>query len=245
MRSVGKHAIVTGAASGIGLATANRLARSGEWNLTLVDLDADAIRTAADFELDGHLVHPGDISDPASVESVFLEARKVLGPLHALANIAGLSTLDDVKLEEVSVETFDRILSVNLRGAFLMCKRALPLLRESGGGAIVNVGSVASILGVGGASYVASKHGIVGLSRHIAYRYANENIRSTVVCPGPTATPMIAISRAKGQVPVQPGVIGRDAEPDEIAALITFLMSDDAAMITGSVHAVDGGFSQH
>ena len=129
---MGKHAIVTGAASGIGLATANRLARSGEWNLTLVDLDADAIRTAVDFELDGHLVHPADISDPDSVESVFLEARKVLGPLHALANIAGLSTLDDVKLEEVSVETFDRILSVNLRGTFLMCKRALPLLRESG-----------------------------------------------------------------------------------------------------------------
>jgi NAD(P)-dependent dehydrogenase (short-subunit alcohol dehydrogenase family) len=129
-----------------------------------------------------------------------------------------------------------------------MCQHAVVALRESGGGAIVNVGSVASILGTGGASYVSSKHGVAGLTRHIAYRYAAENIRATLVAPGPTATPMMDIVRAKAGAPPtsgQPGMIARDATADEVASLIAYLMSDDAAMITGAVYAVDGGMSQH
>jgi len=240
-------AIVTGAASGIGLAVANRLAAAG-WRLALADLDADKTRAAIDFDPEGHLIQATDISDAAAVESLFKETRAALGPLNAVANVAGLTMLEDSLLEDVAPETFTRVLDVNVRGTFVMCQHAVVALRESGGGAIVNVGSVASVLGTGGAAYVTSKHAVAGLTRHIAYRYAAENIRATLVAPGPTATPMIDLVRNKKGAPTtsgRPGMIPRDATADEVASLIVYLMSDDAAMITGSIHAVDGGMSQH
>jgi NAD(P)-dependent dehydrogenase (short-subunit alcohol dehydrogenase family) len=240
-------AIVTGAASGIGLAVANRLAAAG-WRLALADLDADKIRSAIDFDPAGHLIQATDISDAAAVERLFKETRATLGLLNAVANVAGLTMLEDSLLEDVAPETFSRVLDVNVRGTFVMCQHAVVALRESGGGAIVNVGSVASVLGTGGAAYVTSKHAVAGLTRHIAYRYAAENIRATLVAPGPTATPMIDLVRSKSGAPVtsgREGMIARDATADEVASLIVYLMSDDAAMITGSIHAVDGGMSQH
>ncbi|MET0820811.1 MAG: SDR family oxidoreductase [Aeromicrobium sp.] len=244
----GQVAIVTGAASGIGLATANRLAAAG-WRLALADLDADKIGQAIDFEPGSHLIHATDISDEAGVASLFGQTRSVLGPVNAVANVAGLTMLEDSLLEDVSADTFSRVIDVNVRGTFMMCQHAVTALRESGGGAIVNVGSVASVLGTGGAAYVTSKHAVAGLTRHIAYRYAAENIRATLVAPGPTATPMIDLVRTKKGAPAvsggTPGVIGRDATADEVASLIVYLMGDDAAMITGSIHAVDGGMSQH
>jgi NAD(P)-dependent dehydrogenase (short-subunit alcohol dehydrogenase family) len=242
--SAGRIAVVTGAASGIGLATARRLAAQG-WRLALADLDAGAVKDVAGFPLDGHLVQATDIADPDAVTTLFARVGAELGPVRAVANVAGLTVVEDGRIEDVSLETFDRVIGVNLRGTFLMCKAAIPALRAAGGGAIVNVGSVASVKGTGGVSYVSSKHGVLGLSRQIAYRYAAEGIRCTVVAPGPTATPMIAIARAKGAVQTVPGVVPRDAEADEVASLIVYLLSDDAAMITGSVHLVDGGMSQH
>jgi NAD(P)-dependent dehydrogenase (short-subunit alcohol dehydrogenase family) len=242
--SAARVAVVTGAASGIGLATARRFAAQG-YRLALADLDAGAVKDAVDFPLEGHVVSATDISDPDAVTALFAQVAAELGPVNALANVAGLTVVEDTRIEDVSIETFDRIIGVNLRGTFLMCKAAIPALRAAGGGAIVNVGSVASIKGTGGVSYVSSKHGILGLSRQIAYRYAEERIRCTLVAPGPTATPMIAIARSKGAVPVAPGTVPRDTEADEVAALIAFLASDDAAMITGTVHAIDGGMSQH
>lgn len=239
-----RTAVVSGAASGIGLATANRLAARG-WTLALADLDAGAVKDAVDFPLDGHVVRATDISDPDQVAGLFAQVESELGPLKAVANVAGLTLVEDGRIEDVPLEVFDRVVGVNLRGTFLMCKAAIPLLRAAGGGAIVNVGSVASIKGTGGVSYVSSKHGLAGLTRQIAYRYAPEHIRATLVCPGPTDTPMIAIARAKGAVPAAPGTIPRDTTADEVASFIAYLASDDAAMVTGSVHVVDGGMSQH
>ncbi|MEU7817111.1 SDR family oxidoreductase [Pseudonocardia sp. NPDC049154] len=239
-----RTAIVSGAASGIGLATARRLAAQG-WTLALVDLDAAAVKEAVDFPLEGHLVRATDISDPDQVSGLFAQVEAELGPLKAVANVAGLTVVEDGRIEDVSLEVFDRVVGVNLRGNFLMCKGAIPALRAAGGGAIVNVGSVASVLGTGGAAYVSSKHGLAGLTRQIAYRYAAENIRCSLVCPGPTDTPMIAIARAKGTVPAAPGAIPRDVTADEVASFIAYLVGDDAAMVTGSVHVVDGGMSQH
>jgi NAD(P)-dependent dehydrogenase (short-subunit alcohol dehydrogenase family) len=239
-------AVVTGAASGIGLATANRLASEG-WRLALADLDGEAVAAAIDFDPAGHVIHSTDISDPAAVDHLFTESRRALGPPNAVANVAGITLQADARLEDVSLETFDRVIGVNLRGTFLMCRRALPELRAAGGGTIVNVGSVASVRGLGGAAYVASKHGLAGLTRHIAYRYAHENIRSVLVAPGPTATPMIDVARSKaggGPVTALPGVIPRDATAAEVASLVVYLMGVDAGMVSGTVFAVDGGLSQ-
>ncbi|MFI5427158.1 SDR family NAD(P)-dependent oxidoreductase [Aeromicrobium sp. UC242_57] len=219
------------------------------WRLALADLDADKIREAIDFDPGSHLIQATDISDAAGVQSLFEQTKVQLGPLNAIANVAGLTMLEDSLLEDVSPETFAKVIDVNVRGTFMMCQHAVLALRESGGGAIINVGSVASILGTGGAAYVTSKHAMAGLTRHIAYRYAPENIRATLVAPGPTATPMIDLVRNKKGAPAvsgsAPGTIGRDATADEVASLIVYLMGDDAAMITGTVYAVDGGMSQH
>lgn len=235
-----RTAVVTGAASGIGLATARRLAAQG-WSLALADLDAGAIKEAVDFPLGGHVVRAVDIADPDAVTEFFAQVDGELPPVRAVANVAGLTLATDGTVEDVSLADFDRVIGVNLRGTFLMCRAAIPALRAAGGGAIVNVGSLASVLGTGGAAYVSSKHAIAGLSRQIAYRYAKESIRCTVVAPGPTATPMVDIARSKGAVPqVSPGVIPRDTTADEVASLIAYLLSDDAAMITGSIHVVDG-----
>ncbi len=240
-----RTAVVTGAASGIGLATARRLAAQG-WALALADLDAGAIKDVVDFPLDGHVVRAVDIADPDAVTQFFAQVGAELPPIRAVANVAGLTLATDGTVEDVPLADFDRVIGVNLRGTFLMSRAAIPALRAAGGGAIVNVGSVASVLGTGGAAYVSSKHAIAGLSRQIAYRYAKENIRCTVVSPGPTATPMIDVARSKGVVPqALPGVIPRDSTADEVASLIVYLLGDDAAMITGSIHVVDGGMSQH
>jgi len=240
-------AIVTGASSGIGRATAQRLLADG-WKVGLADVNGQRLHDSFARHIDSEAVLCAtDISQARDVAALIEKTTQRFGPLDALANVAGVTLLEDSKLEDVSEETFDRVVSVNLKGTFLMCKQAIPALRAAGGGSIVNVGSVASLRGVGGVAYVSSKAGIAGLSRAIAAQYAAENIRCNTVAPGATITPMLEIARQKQTVTTMsaPGTILPEADPDEVAALIQFLLSDHGRFITGSVYAIDGGVTQH
>lgn len=235
--------IVTGAASGIGLATARLLLDEGR-RVAVVDLPSSALGELY-ADSDACAVIAADIADPASVERIYAEVDFRFGRLDAVANIAGISLLQDQLLEDLEVEDFDRVISVNLRGAFLMCKRALPPLRSAGGGSIVNLGSVASVRGLGGAAYVASKHGVLGLTRAIAHQYAAAGIRCNLVAPGATDTPMLALARQKAVVTApNESIIAGAASPVEVAELIAYLTSERARFISGSTFSIDGGQAQ-
>ena len=165
-----------------------------------------------------------------------------------MANCHGISMLQDTKIVDVSEETFDRTIAVNLRGTFLMCKYGLPHLKQAGGGAIVNLASGAALFGGGGTSYTASKGGVTAITRAIAFQHAANSIRCNSICPGPVDTPMLQISMKKfgmTKFPAPRGTIQRIAQPEEVAYLIMFLASDEAAYITGATYTIDGGATQH
>jgi len=188
------------------------------------------------------LVAPTDIGDPAGVAHLIDTTLKIYGRLDAAFNNAGDGHVP-TPLADISVEDFDRVVRVNLRGIFLAMKYELPALLASGGGAIVNMSSAAGLMGVPGiGSYVASKHGIIGLTRTAAIDYAQHNIRVNAVAPGPIRThrlqnvPDQVRERVLSPVPMH-----RLGEPEEIAAVVVWLCSDQASFITGATIPIDGG----
>ena len=241
-----RRALVTGAASGIGHATALRLAREGAV-VHGVDLDeAGARHTAEAIVGGGGRATSGrvDIADLASCEASVEAAVQAMGGLDVLANVAGVLRPGHT-LEQAPAE-FDLTVSVNLSGTFYMCHSALPPLLD-GGGAIVNIASAAALQGVPyNAAYCASKAGVVGLTRSLASEYARRGVRVNCICPGGVATPMTAagfpvedidpalFARVAPQMPM----MGR---PEDIAALVAYLASDEAAYMTGSAVTIDGG----
>jgi NAD(P)-dependent dehydrogenase (short-subunit alcohol dehydrogenase family) len=242
----GDVAIVTGAASGIGKATAELLLADG-WRVVAVDIDALRLDFPSGTPDARVLLIAADVSRASAVKSLFTEAAHKFGRVNAVVNSAGVTYQDDALIEDLSDSVFDQTQAVNLRGTFLMCKHAIPALRASRGGAIVNLGSVASLRGLGGAAYVSSKAGIAGLSRVVAAQYAAENIRCNTVAPGPTATPMLDIVKRKATfaMSAMPGIISGEASPSEVAALIKFLISAPGRFITGAIYTIDGGLTQH
>ncbi len=240
----GKVAVVTGGASGIGLGISQRLARDGA-KVAVLDLDAEAAATAA-AGLDGAIGIGVDVSDRAAVEAAFAQVREQLGSVAILVNNAGMEGFQ--AFLEITVETWNRILDVNLTGTFHCCQVALPDMIEAGWGRIVNISSSSTHGGQPMMThYVSSKSGMVGLTKSLALEFAPKGVTVNTIPPGFIDTPMSRRSEAKGLLG---GTIEDNARrtpvrrvglPEDIAAACAFLVSDDAGYVTGQIIGVNGG----
>jgi NAD(P)-dependent dehydrogenase (short-subunit alcohol dehydrogenase family) len=236
----GRRYLVTGAASGIGRATALRLVGDGA-AVAGIDLAATDVGGVHGFA--------ADVSDLGSVEQAVAGAVAALGGLDGLANVAGIGDFSG-DVTETPLADWRRVLAVNLDGTFHVSRTAIPHLRERGG-SIVNVSSQYGLVGcLASPAYVASKAAVIGLTKAMAIDHAPERIRVNVVCPGPTDTAMIArtdgtpeLTRRERERTAHRNLVERLMRPEEIAATIAFLLSDDAASTTGSVLTVDGGWT--
>ncbi len=239
-----KVALVTGAASGIGRASARLFAEAGYGVVAADRNGAGLAETLADVE-HGVAVQ-GDVSVWDDAERMVEAARERFGRLDAVACIAGIEI--DHPVDQLAISDWDAVVDTSLKGTYLVCRAAVPLLRQSGGGAIVTTGSVLGRVAMPGVTaYGAAKAGMEGLTRAMAIDYAREAIRVNCILPGLTDTPLVWQSvppedleetrtLAASEVP-----LGRMAEPAEIGRVIVFLCSDAASFITGTSLAVDGG----
>ncbi|WP_115864666.1 SDR family oxidoreductase [Halorussus litoreus] len=242
-----KTAVVTGAGSGMGRATAHLFAERGA-NVVAVDLDAEAADETVD-ELDdlgdgGTLAVTADVSDADDVEAFVERTVEEFGQIDVLHNNAGIPQ-ESTPVEDVTEETWDTIQDVNLKSAFLGAKFAVPHMRERGGGVVLNTASTAGIRPRTGLSaYAASKGGMITLTKQLAHELAEDGIRVNAICPVATDTDMLP-DFAGGDLSVQGMAdtipLGRLAEPEDIANAAVFLASEEAEMITGTALEVDGG----
>ena len=242
------RALVTGAASGIGQATAMLLAGRGA-AVACLDVNADGLAETAAAIGERALPIPCDVTDLAAVEAAVSQAAADLGGLDAVANVAGVGDFTG-DVAEIAPEEWARVLAINLTGPFHVSRAAIPHLRAAGG-AIVNVSSQFGLVGcLASPAYCASKAGLIGLTRAMAIDHTEEGIRVNCVCPGPVDTPMLAWTDATPEVTARErgrtqgrNLSGRSGRPEEIAATIAFLLSDDVGFMSGSVVAVDGAWT--
>jgi NAD(P)-dependent dehydrogenase (short-subunit alcohol dehydrogenase family) len=245
-RFTGKVAFITGAASGIGRAAAIAFAAEGA-RVAILDRTADALKEteAGVKRAGGEVLSIGcDVSSPEQVESAVKQVVERFGRLDVAFNNAGVEN-KAAPLHEIELEEWDRILNINLRGTFVCMKHEIAQMVRQGGGVVVNTSSGAGIRGVaGGASYAASKHAIVGMTKSAALDYAKQNIRVNAVLPGNIETPMM--ERFTGgdiQKAIELEPVGRLGKPEEIAEAVLWMSSELGGFVTGSAIVVDGGWS--
>jgi NAD(P)-dependent dehydrogenase (short-subunit alcohol dehydrogenase family) len=235
-RFEGKVALVTGAASGIGRATVERLVAEGA---SVIGVDVQAFDAP-----EGVAVRAGDVTDPEVARGAVDEAVERFGRLDVLANVAGI--LRTAHTHEHSLEVWDQVLAVNLTGTFLFCRAAIPALLDGGGGAIVNTSSTAALAGhPWAAAYSASKGGVLALTKVLAVEYAKQGLRANAVCPGSIETPITGDfdfpEGADTKLLRRIMSITRPEGPEVVAAAIAYLASDDATHVNGESLRIDGG----
>ncbi len=239
-------ALVTGAGSGIGAAIARRLAAAGA-KIAVTDLNEEAAgKVAQEISATGGAAKAvqQDVSDPASVERAVAFAVQNFGALHLAVNNAGIADRD-APVADYPIAAWDKIIAINLSGVFYSLKYEVPAMLKAGGGAIVNMASILGCVGTPDhAGYVAAKHGVAGLTKTAALEYATHGIRVNAIGPGYIDTPLLSKldeTMYKGLVSLHP--MGRLGRAEEVAELAAFLLSDRASFITGSFHAIDGGYT--
>ena len=246
----GKSALITGGGGGIGRATALAFAREGA-RVAVADLMAEAAReTVAQVNASGGqaISLSGDVSRDADVRAMIDAVVGTYGRLDCAFNNAGIAgwQVDAIlkKTAEWSEEAFDRMIAVNLKGVWLCMRHELPQMQAQGGGAIVNTGSIAGLVGLPNSSaYVAAKHGVLGLTKTAALEYAEANIRVNAVCPGYIRTPMTEPSmQLRGAAILAQTPLKRMGNPEEIAEMVVWLCSERASYVSGAAYNVDGGW---
>jgi NAD(P)-dependent dehydrogenase (short-subunit alcohol dehydrogenase family) len=245
-RLLDRVAVVTGAGSGIGLASARRMASEGA-KIAVVDIDGETGKAAA--EEVGGLFIQADVTAEDEVVAMYDATLSAFGRIDIAFNNAGISPPDDDCILDTGIEAWRRVQEVNLTSVYLCCKHVIPLMQARGGGSIINPASFVAVLGSATSqiSYSASKGGVLAMSRELGVQFARDGIRVNALCPGPVNTPLLQqlfaadperAARRLVHVPM-----GRFAEAAEIAAAVAFLASDDASFVTAATFLVDGGIS--
>jgi NAD(P)-dependent dehydrogenase (short-subunit alcohol dehydrogenase family) len=238
----GRKIVVTGAASGIGRTTAALLVSEGA-RLALLDRDAAALQSFA-AEIGG-VACVADISDEASVNAAITQAAERMGGIDGVVNAAGITTGRSV--DDTDAALWSRVIAVNLSGTYFVCRAALPWLLQAPNAAIVNIASsLALVPAMRDAAYLASKGGVIGLTKALAIEFGAA-VRVNVVAPGAVETPLLRNTVTAAQIEAMKAryPIGRIGQPDEIARAILYLIGPDASFVTGTTLAVDGGRSFH
>jgi NAD(P)-dependent dehydrogenase (short-subunit alcohol dehydrogenase family) len=231
--------VITGAASGIGAESARLFGQEGA-TVVGVDVTPGAV---------GDLALEVDVGDEAAVRDAYATVRREYGRIDVLFNNAGISPDDDASVLETSLEAWERVQDVNLRGVFLCCKHGIPHLLDGGGGSVINTASFVAVMGAATSqiSYTASKGGVLALSRELGVEFAKRGVRVNGLCPGPVNTPLLQELFAKEPKKAARRLVhvpmGRFAEPREIAQAALFLASDESSFVTASTFLVDGGLS--
>jgi NAD(P)-dependent dehydrogenase (short-subunit alcohol dehydrogenase family) len=239
MRLAGKVCVITGAAGGIGSATAAVFEREGA-----VVVGVDVLPHSV-----GSVSLTADLTVESEVSALYEQVGIEFGRVDVLFNNAGISPIDDASVLDTTLEAWERVQSTNLRSVFLCCKHGIPRLLESGGGSVINVASFVAVMGSATSqiSYTASKGGVLALSRELGVEFAKRGVRVNALCPGPVDTPLLRELYASDPVEAQRRMVhvpmGRFAHADEIANAVLFLASDESSYVNATTFLVDGGLS--